>query len=67
MLAQLCFEPDASQIANQQLQPRVRGHAFLTELDGDIAVDAALKIRFLSSHSTWPFGVVTWKDFDTSR
>ena len=55
------IEPDASQIADQNLQTRIRGHAFVAELDGDIAVDTALKIGFLSSHSRWPFVGLTGK------
>ena len=55
------IEPDASPIADQKLQTCIRSHALVPELDGDIAVDTALKICFLSSHSTWPFVGLTGK------
>ena len=61
MLTQKRVQSEASQIPNQQLQPRVRGDAFLGEPEGSIMVDSAGKIGFLSSHSTWLFVEVTWK------
>ena len=67
MPAHLSVEPDASQIADQKLQTRIRGHALVAELDGDIAVDTALNIRFLSSHSRWPFVGLTGKAWTLSN
>ena len=52
---QLTVPSDAAQIPDQQLQTGIRSEAFGGEFDGQIVVDARPQIRFLPSHSTWPF------------
>ena len=52
---QLTVPSDAAPIPDQQLQTGIRSEAFGGEFDGQIVVDARPQIRFLSSHSTWPF------------
>ena len=53
--AQLPVESDPTQIPDQQLQSRIRCEVFCREFDAQILIDASPQIRFLSSHSTWPF------------
>jgi hypothetical protein len=48
-------EIDVPEKAPEEFETAVGGESRLVELEGQITVDTAMKIRFSLSHKLWPF------------